>query len=341
MRRLPMSFSAAVCANVLLHSVLAAALVALGGCSRVNSAAADLQAVRASEAAYCATQTARQELRSSALTQPAGGGARKNAAGGTREAGGAQDSTATALVADEAGYWRRDIFRQMGREGRQFGTRGLWDGIEAAFWDVENAFVLTAAMGASVTIRETGVDAAIRRRTDGHRQLGDMDEPIQLLGHPGTHFAGAGVLWLTSALTKDLEAHEVAKTLGQALAVNGLTTLALKAATNTRAPDGDDYAWPSGHTSSSFTAAAVLNEYYGPLVGVPSFALAGLVGYQRLDSREHDFSDVVFGAVLGYVVGSSIARDNKAKFPELFGLEVIPFTDPQTGASGVALMKSW
>ena len=138
-------------------------------------------------------------------------------------------------------------------------------------------------MGASITIRETGVDDAIRRRTKGENELGSMDETIQILGNPGTHFAGAGVLWLASALTKDVREHEVAKSLVEALAVNGVSTILLKVATNTRAPDGEDYAWPSGHASSSFCTAAVLNEYYGPWVGIPSFALAGLVGYQRLD----------------------------------------------------------
>lgn len=239
------------------------------------------------------------------------------------------------------GYWRRDLWHQMGHESLALLRHDFWRGFKTSFWDLENAIALTATMGASIAIRESGVDDAIRRRTRGHRQLGDFDEPIQLLGNPGTHFAATGVLWLTSTLTQDVKQHEVAKSLTQALAVNGVTTLLLKAAANTRAPDGEPYAWPSGHTSSAFTVAAVLNEYYGPWVGVPSLALAGLVGYQRLDSRVHDFSDVVFGAVLGYVVGSSIARDNRAEFPEIFGMKLIPFADPETGTTGFALLKSW
>jgi membrane-associated phospholipid phosphatase len=175
----------------------------------------------------------------------------------------------------------------------------------------------------------------------GHRQLGDADEPLQLLCHPGTHFAGAGVLWLTTALTKDAQGHEFSRALVEALSVNGVTVLALKTAANTRAPDNERYAWPSGHTSSIFTVAAVVNEFYGPLAGVPAFAVAGLCGYQRLDSRVHDFSDVVFGAMLGYVVGTSVARDEKAQFPEIWGMKVIPYVDPENGATGLALMKSW
>jgi len=240
-----------------------------------------------------------------------------------------------------AGYWRKDVWHQMGSEAKAFGTRGLWRGFKTSFWDLENALALTAAMGASVAIRETGVDGTIRNRTHGHRQLGDAGEVIGALGNPGTHFAGAGILWLTSTLTKDAQQHEVAKALTEALTVTGITTLGLKFTARTREPDGDLYGWPSGHTASTTAVAAVLNEYYGPWVGVPCFALAGLVGYERIDSREHDLSDVVFGAALGYVVGTSIARDEKAQFPVLFGMKVVPFTDIETGASGLALMKSW
>ncbi|TWT44293.1 PAP2 superfamily protein [Phycisphaerae bacterium RAS1] len=237
------------------------------------------------------------------------------------------------------GYWRRDLWHQMGHEAKSLGSRDFWRGFKTSFWDVENALVLTATMGASIAIRETGVDDTVRNRTHGSNTLGDFDEPVQILGHPGFHFAGTGVLWLSSALTKNAREHEVAKALTQALAVNGVSTILLKVAANTRTPDEERYGWPSGHTSSAFTAAAVLNEYYGPWVGVPSLALAGLVGYQRLDSRVHDFSDVVFGGMMGYIIGTSIARDDKMRMPELFGMTVLPFSDPQTGSAGLALYK--
>ncbi len=250
-------------------------------------------------------------------------------------------SAAGAAPAPREGYWRQDIWHQMGHESLDFGKRGFWQGFKTSYWNLENALVLTATMGASITFRETGVDTTIAHRARGHRQLGDMDETIQIIGNPVTHFSAAGVLWLGSALTQDMKKHEVAKSMIDALAVNGASTLLLKAATNTSAPNGDRHAWPSGHTSSAFTAAAVLNEYYGPWVGIPSLALAGLVGYQRIDSRVHDFSDVVFGGMMGYIIGTSIARDQKAQFPEVFGMKLIPYVDPETGSSGLALWKQF
>lgn len=236
-------------------------------------------------------------------------------------------------------YWKEDLLHQTGSEAKWFVKRDFWRGFKVSFWDLDNALFLTAAMGASVAIREGGVDDAVNRRVRGHRQFRDLDETVQLLGHPAAHLAAGGALWLASALTEDRKQHEVAKSLLQALAVNGVSTLVLKGAANTRGPDGDRYGWPSGHTSSAFTTAAVLNEHYGPWVGIPSLALAGLVGYQRIDSGTHDLSDVVFGAALGYVIGSSIASDNEKRLPELFGMTVVPYTDPYSGAAGFALTK--
>ena len=253
---------------------------------------------------------------------------------------GQQTDVNLKLFAPE-GYWRQDVWHQMGHEALSLGTHDFWRGFKVSYWNVPNLALLTATLGGSLAIQGTGVDATIRERTDGHEALGKWSEPIQILGNPGTHFAATGVLWLGSTITQRMKEHEVAKALTQALAVNGVSTILLKAAANTRSPDNEHFGWPSGHTSSSFAAAAVLNEYYGPWVGVPSFALAGLVGYQRIDSRAHDFSDVVFGAMLGYVIGTSIARDDKAQFPELFGLKVIPYVEPESGSTGLALLKQW
>lgn len=240
-----------------------------------------------------------------------------------------------------ATYWKGDTWRQARSEAIHFAKEDFWLGFRKAFWKPENALLLAATMGASVAVREGGVDDAITRRTYRHRQLGDMDEPLQLLGNPATHFAAAGVWWLGSTLLESPREHEVAKSLVQALCVNGVTTTALKVATNTRTPDDERRGWPSGHTSSAFTFAAVVNEYYGPWVGVPALTLAGLVGYQRLDSRVHDFSDVMVGAVLGYVIGSSIARENKGQWPELWGAKLAPYADPEHGVVGLALHGSF
>src|ERR1043166_6383971 len=110
-------------------------------------------------------------------------------------------------------------------------------------------------------------------------------------------------------------------------------------ATWDKSPNGEWGTSPSGHTSSTFCIASVLHEAYGPAVGIPMYALGTLVAIERLDDREHYFSDVVFGAVMGTVIGHSVAS---GRDPEFFGWKVIPYADPRDGGStGIALYKSF
>ena len=89
----------------------------------------------------------------------------------------------------------------------------------------------------------------------------------------------------------------------------GLTTaatFAIKGIADTDRPtdavSGGRYGFPSYHTSSSFALAAVADEYYGKSVGLPAYGLATLVGWSRIDGRDHDLSDIVFGTALGFIM---------------------------------------
>lgn len=66
-----------------------------------------------------------------------------------------------------------------------------------------------------------------------------------------------------------------------------------------------DYSFPSGHTMSSFTAAAVLLHISIPL-GCSAAAVAALIGFSRLYLYVHFPSDVAAGAVLGSALGTSV-----------------------------------
>jgi membrane-associated phospholipid phosphatase len=125
-----------------------------------------------------------------------------------------------------------------------------------------------------------------------------------------------------------------------ALSVTGLVTVGLKGIRDNETPNGKSWAWPSGHTSSSFTVAAVLDEFYGPKVGIPAYVLASLVGYRMADTGDHWASDVVFGATLGWVVGHTIA--GKHKELEIAGLTVLPYMGNTDGSpKGISIVKQF
>ena len=90
--------------------------------------------------------------------------------------------------------------------------------------------------------------------------------------------------------------------LVQAVAAFGttyLTTVGLKRAVDKERPDGEKFAFPSGHTSISFSAAAFVQKRYGWKFGIPFYLLAGYVGWSRVYADRHDYWDVLGGAGLG------------------------------------------
>jgi membrane-associated phospholipid phosphatase len=96
-----------------------------------------------------------------------------------------------------------------------------------------------------------------------------------------------------------------------AAVVNFTYTEVLKAAVGRERPNGqDEKSFPSGHTSNAFALASVAQLHYGWKVGVPAYALAGLMGVSRIHEDKHWLSDVVAGAALGYVVGRTVVRVN-------------------------------
>ena len=212
----------------------------------------------------------------------------------------------------------------------------MWTDSKGMVSSKENLAILLIGGAASGYTRWQHDDQIEDNFAERHTFRRDLDIAIGTAGNPATHFAIAGAGYMYGLLSEQPQTKQVSSSLIEALALNGLMTIGLKLVAQDQTPNNESYGWPSGHTSSTVTVATVMNEYYGPWVGVPLYALSGLVMYERLDNGEHWASDVVFGAAMGYVVGSTVAQRYK---PEIFGMEVMPYIDPLSGSTGLALMK--
>jgi membrane-associated phospholipid phosphatase len=205
--------------------------------------------------------------------------------------------------------------------------------------DTENNLLyLLMAGGASIAMHNTRADEEIAENFNLNRILGkEVDEIVANVGGPGVHFAATGLWYAVSVDRGDELNKQRAWTMMKALSITGATTLGLKLIVHNDTPNDKWLAWPSGHTASSFTVASVLDELYGPEVGWPAYLAASFVGYRMMDSGDHWASDVVFGAVLGWIVGHHIGGEHKAL--ELGGFEVLPYTD--IGSNGPAMGVSF
>ena len=201
-----------------------------------------------------------------------------------------------------------------------------------------NINALLLAGGASVAMNQ-GPDKDIAGYFERHEVFhNSADRGLKTLGNPGYHFAAAGLWYIASINNDDHINKERAWIMIRALSVTGLSTITLKEIRSDRTPVDNRWAWPSGHTSSSFAVASVLDEFYGPAIGIPAYAAASLVGLRMMDQGDHWASDVVFGATLGWVVGHTIAGEHKDF--EVAGFKVLPYTYSNSGPTvGINLVK--
>lgn len=144
---------------------------------------------------------------------------------------------------------------------------------------------------------------------------------------------GRGALVATAlglpAVRGDWEgAKQAAFSLGATYAV----TTGLKLAIEEERPDAsNDKSFPSGHTSSSFAAAATLHKRHGWQVGVPAHIVAAFVGVARVKADKHYVHDVIAGAAIGEAAGWLLTSRKNEK------VQWVPWGDAHGGGVTVAM----
>ena len=123
------------------------------------------------------------------------------------------------------------------------------------------------------------------------------NDTIETAGDVGLVALPAAALGMT-VLKRDSEG---TRQLGMALLSTAAVTGGLKLTIREKAPNGDDHAFPSGHTSIAFAGASFLQRRYGWGYGAPAYLAAAFVGYSRVETDHHRFHDVLAGAAIGIV----------------------------------------
>lgn len=63
------------------------------------------------------------------------------------------------------------------------------------------------------------------------------------------------------------------------------------------------YSFPSGHTAASFCVVGVSFLRCQPIIWIPILIMALLIGFSRIYLRVHFLTDVLAGALLGFICG--------------------------------------
>jgi membrane-associated phospholipid phosphatase len=138
------------------------------------------------------------------------------------------------------------------------------------------------------------------------------------ISHAGNGYAVGGAaisIYLVGRATHNARARETGILAAEALIDSGIVTQVVKSATQRSRPlqrDGEGEffthgsSFISGHSSSIWSLAAIIDDEYGkrhPVVRYGMFGLATAVSLSRYTGRNHFLSDVLLGGAVGYGVG--------------------------------------
>ena len=139
--------------------------------------------------------------------------------------------------------------------------------------------------------------------------------------------------------------HEMPRQTALLLASGVLTSAIVwpsKKFTNIERPNGENHAFPSGHTAYAFTIATVVDKEFrhkSPWISVGSYTLAGATGVLRVMNNKHWMADVLAGAGVGilstntvYWLHDKIFKNDKG-YNTTFVPVVLPSGQPGMGLS--------
>jgi hypothetical protein len=114
-------------------------------------------------------------------------------------------------------------------------------------------------------------------------------------------------VWIAAKYAEDEKLSRVADNWIAGSILDGLITAGLKYTVRENRPDGSDHlGFPSGHATTAFMMAKIVQDEMGSPWGVPAYILASYVGMSRIGGAKHTLGQVAAGAGLGYAVGSAV-----------------------------------
>lgn len=182
------------------------------------------------------------------------------------------------------------------------------------FMDVPPAFLRLGRPDALGALAAAGSTAAMVAAKDG--EMTRYAAASVRFDHnlPGGHFMGdiyfqGSVALGTYIVGRSMKSHRVTL-LGAHLVrshlLSGFVTDVTKLITQRQRPNGANFSFPSGHATSAFTTATVLQRHFGWRAGVPAYALGAYVAMSRMADNRHYPSDLLIGAAVGIVSARSV-----------------------------------
>jgi membrane-associated phospholipid phosphatase len=175
---------------------------------------------------------------------------------------------------------------------------------------------LWLAAGGAIAGLVAPIDDDLNGRLGGRGGVDAFFAPGKVIGYGAVQIGAAIGTWAVGRAT-DKRGHvaHLGLDLLRAQVLTQSLTYGLKYAVRRDRPDGSGgYSFPSGHASTTFASATVLQRHLGWRAAVPTYAVATYVAASRLHENRHYLSDVVFGGAVGLVCGRTVTRHGRANY---------------------------
>jgi PAP2 superfamily protein len=204
---------------------------------------------------------------------------------------------------------------------------------------VTRAPLLTLGIGAALSAATHPADNAVERHLP---KFGTVDESLDAgsaAGDGWVQWTTAGVVYGTGLVLKKPRVADVGTRLVEAQLISGVFTQVVKYGFDRKRPDGGTLSYPSGHTSSSFATADILEQQYGWKIGALAYGAAACVSVSRLAEHQHYLSDIVFGAAIGIASARATGQGHVAGNRALLrGFTIVPIAT--RGGAAILLTKT-
>jgi len=161
-------------------------------------------------------------------------------------------------------------------------------------------------IGAFASAIARSADAKIASGLSGSNRLDATFEPGATIGGLPVQLGAAFATYAVGRMADSPRAAIVGADLVRAQLLSQAVTHAIKLSVRRTRPDGSSFSFPSGHTSTTFASATILQRHFGWKVGIPAYAVASYVAASRIQGKHHFPSDVAFGAAIGIVAGRTV-----------------------------------
>ena len=150
-----------------------------------------------------------------------------------------------------------------------------------------------------------------------------------VIGSFAFQVAAGATTYAIAKVGNNQRAANVGRDIVRAQILSQVMVQALKFTVQRERPDGSNsQSFPSGHSSSAFATATVLQRHYGWKIGVPAYALGSYVALARMSWNRHHATDVVMGAGFGIAAARTVtmtvgdARFNLGVQPQAGGASI-------------------